>query len=136
MISKCDYVTYSNMEDMIESPKALPIKFIPKTKFWKNAVSNLNENINIKDRASTNITENINKKGLLYDQELNHLLSNYLNKMILATKQTLDDIRYSLFGNYSRLLDGDSHMYPKQSELKKALNTKVKALGQIFELTR
>ena len=137
MISKSEQVSYSTMEDMIECPKALPINFAPTTKFWKKAISNLNDTMNLKERETIrNMVDAANKKQLLFHHELNILLSNYLTRLIINTKQTLDDIRFSLLGNYSRLLDGDSNLYPKQTELKKALNTKVKALGQVFELSR
>ena len=48
----------------------------------------------------------------------------------------LEDLKYNLVGSTSKLLDGDSNVYPKQNELKRALNAKVKVLSQMFELSR
>lgn len=48
----------------------------------------------------------------------------------------LEDLKYNLVGSSSKLLDGDSNVYPKQNELKRALNVKVKVLSQMFELSR
>jgi hypothetical protein len=48
----------------------------------------------------------------------------------------LEDLKYNLVGSSSKLLEGDSNVYPKQNELKRVLNAKVKVLSQMFELSR
>jgi hypothetical protein len=88
LITKNSKVTYSTMEDMIETPKPLPLNFIPQTKYWKKILTGITD-LKEKDTA-LGLSGNFNQppvKPLMPHMEMNHVLQGLMSKFTLALKR-------------------------------------------------
>lgn len=133
MINNHQLVVHTTLQEMVDTPTALPISFVPKTKYWSKILAGFTD---VKEASRNFQSLNHNHKPLLNNPEANMVVQNIVQNICYNLRILLDDLRANLNGKCSMLMDGDSNTYWRALDLKKALKTKTKVVGQLVELSK
>ena len=130
-------VIYSAAQEMVEAQSPLPIKFIPKTKFWFKYTPLLSNEKNESQKPALRKSSYLDYTPLLANTELNSLFHQVLTNIALHARVNIEDIKSSMNSNFNKLLmEGDNVSYPKTYELKRSLKNKTKNVNNLLDLNK